>query len=97
MGAFDGELSALGIGGTRYGSVTPATTVQDKERIENVSVGDHVEWCTGFHHTGVIIGVFEQLVVIRMDNPKMNEYGGRLQLEKAMPKDYCFYRVDDNE
>ena len=84
MGAFDGELAALGY----RTSARNSHTLNTRKRVIP-TVGMRVEY--GWHKEGTVMYVSDSLIVVRWDSPQKTKYGGRIIQEEAIPAHHSFY------
>lgn len=83
MGAFDGELTALG-----YRSNGSHASESKRKKVVP-TVGMRVEY--GYYKEGTVMYVSDTLVVIRWDSPQEAKYGGWIEQEEAVPAHHNFY------
>lgn len=83
MGAFDGELAALG-----YQSRDSHAYVVTRKRVAP-TIGMRVEY--GNYKKGTVMYVSDSLVVVKWDSPQATKYGGWFIQEEAIPAHHSFY------
>jgi len=86
MGAFDGELYALGY---RFKDAEKTSL----ERVEiRPRVGDRV--CVDYPNkdiTGIVVFCGKSIVVVELDKPYKDKWGGRMKYEESVPQHWTFY------
>lgn len=89
MGAFNGELAALG-----YQS-RDSHAFEDTRKIVVPAIGMRVEY--GCRKEGTVMYVSDSLVVVRWDSPRATKYGGWVIQEEAIPAHHSFYESKEAE
>lgn len=88
MGAFDGELAALGC------HSRDSYAFGDTRKRVDPSVGMRVEY--GNHKEGTVMYVSDSLIVVRWDSPQATKYGGWIIQEEAIPAHHNFYESKES-
>lgn len=88
MGAFNGELAALG-----YQSRGSSASGDTRKRVVP-TIGMRVEY--GHYKEGTVMYVSDSLVVVRWDSPQETKYGGWIIQEEAIPAHHDFYESKES-
>lgn len=88
MGAFDGELAALGHRTSAGNNRTSVT----RKRVTPV-VGMRVRYGCGKEGTAMYVS--DTLVVVRWDSPQKSKWGGWTIQEEAVPSHHYFYECKE--
>ena len=87
MGAFNGELAALGY------QTRDSHDFKDTRKRITPTIGMRVEY--GNYKEGTVMYLSESLIVVRWDSPQASKYGGWIIQEEAIPAHHSFY--ENNE
>ena len=88
MGAFDGELAALGY------QTRDSYASEDARKRVDPTVGMRVEY--GYYEEGTVMYVSDTLVVVRWDSPRATKYGGSIIQEEAIPAHHSFFESKES-